>query len=95
MSKVLTFEVADEVYEACQQMVAQYGGSAEEYALEFMLRYGPKPRPKLTEEEAKAALDRLLRHAGAENLGYPTGADNESIDADLAQEYGNTHEEEA
>lgn len=94
MSKVLTFEVADEVYEACQQMAAQYGGSAEEYALEFMLRYGPKPRPKLSEEEAKAALDRLLRHAGAENSGTPDSADNEQIDADLAREYGSTHEED-
>ncbi|REJ39646.1 MAG: hypothetical protein DWQ53_22875 [Microcystis flos-aquae DF17] len=25
--------------------------------------------------------------------GYPTGADNESIDADLGREYGDTHEE--
>jgi hypothetical protein len=95
MSKVLTFEVPDEVYEACQQMAAQYGRSAEEYALEFMLKYGPKPRPQMSEDEAKAALDRLLQHAGAENLGHPTGADNESIDADLAQEYGSPHEEEA
>jgi len=30
---------------------------------------------------------------GAENLGYATGADNESIDADLAREYGSPHEE--
>jgi hypothetical protein len=29
-------------------------------------------------------LARLMRHAGAVNLGHPTGVDNESIDADLA-----------
>jgi hypothetical protein len=49
----------------------------------------------LTEEESRAAWERLRRHIGAANLGYPTGADNESIDADLAREYGSTHEEEA
>jgi predicted DNA-binding antitoxin AbrB/MazE fold protein len=30
---------------------------------------------------------------GSVDLGYPTGADNESIDADLAREYGSTHED--
>lgn len=32
---------------------------------------------------------------GAARLGYPTGADNESIDADLAREYANNHEDES
>lgn len=31
---------------------------------------------------------------GSVDLGYPTGLDNESIDADLAREYMNTHEDE-
>jgi predicted DNA-binding antitoxin AbrB/MazE fold protein len=30
---------------------------------------------------------------GSVDLGHPTGADNEGIDADLAQEYAATHEE--
>lgn len=30
---------------------------------------------------------------GSVSLGRPTGADNESIDADLAKEYANTHED--
>ncbi|MBA3694636.1 MAG: hypothetical protein H0X15_06970 [Acidobacteria bacterium] len=30
---------------------------------------------------------------GSVSLGNPTGSDNESIDADLAREYGSTHEE--
>ncbi|HLA96608.1 MAG TPA: hypothetical protein VK612_12870 [Pyrinomonadaceae bacterium] len=30
---------------------------------------------------------------GSENLGYPTGTDNDSIDADLASEYANDHED--
>jgi predicted DNA-binding antitoxin AbrB/MazE fold protein len=40
-----------------------------------------------------ADLARLLAHAGAVDLGEPTGADNASIDADLAREYGSSHED--
>ncbi len=31
---------------------------------------------------------------GSVSLGHPTGSDKESIDADLAREYGSTHENE-
>ena len=31
---------------------------------------------------------------GSVSLGHPTGADNESIDADLAREYASRHEDE-
>jgi hypothetical protein len=31
---------------------------------------------------------------GSVSLGHPTGSDNEQIDADLAREYGSTHEDE-
>jgi len=44
------------------------------------------------EQERAEAMARLMGHAGAVNLGHPTGADNESIDVDLAQEYGSIHE---
>jgi len=93
--KTLTFQVSDEVYEACQQIAAQYGRTEEEVVLEWLAKRAKKKRPKLTEEESRVAWERLQRHMGAENLGYATGADNESIDADLAREYGSTHEEEA
>ena len=62
--------------------------------LEFLLRYGPKPCPPLAEEERQAARERLLRFAGAVNSGDPRSADNDRIDADLAREYNNTHQEE-
>ena len=35
----------------------------------------------------------IRRFFGSVSLGHPTGSDNESIDRDLAREYGNTHEE--
>jgi hypothetical protein len=46
-------------------------------------------RKELTEQEIAKADARLLSHAI--NLGYATGLDNESIDADLANEYGDDH----
>jgi hypothetical protein len=95
MSKTLTFEIQDEIYEAAQQMATKYGRTTEEMILEWLARHRPKPRPPLSEEELEAARERLRRHAGAASLSHPTGADNESIDADLAREYGSTHEEES
>ena len=38
--------------------------------------------------------ERLRKHFGEVNRGVPTGADNASIDADLARAYENTHEAE-
>jgi hypothetical protein len=93
MSKTLTFELPDEVFHVLQQKAAQTGRSFEELALEFLLKHRRKPTPPLSDEERKAARERLMRHIGAQALGHATGADNESIDADLAREYGISHEE--
>ncbi len=91
--KTVTLQVPDEVFEVCQQMAEKQGRTVEECVMEFLLKYGPKPRPKLTEEESRAAWERLRRHFGAVNSGDPHSADNDRIDADLAREYGSTHEE--
>lgn len=91
----MTFELPDEIYEALQQMAVKYNRPVEALALEWLAQHAPKPRPHLSEEEQAAAWARLQRHAGAASLGHPTGTDNETIDADLASEYGSTHEEEA
>jgi hypothetical protein len=42
-----------------------------------------------TETEKEVARQRFRRHAGVIDLGYPTGADNQSIDADLIRAYSN------
>jgi 3-dehydroquinate synthase class II len=44
--KSITLQVPDEVYEACEQMARKYGRTVEECVMEFMLKYGPKPRTK-------------------------------------------------
>ena len=84
-----------ELYEAFQQIAAKQGRTTEEVALEWLAQRAAQRRRYLPEEERQAVRERFRRHAGAVNLGYATGADNESIDADLAREYGSTHEDEA
>ena len=86
--KTVTFQVSDEVYEGCRRMAAKCGKTVEECVLEFLLKHGPKPRAKLTEEESGAAWERLRRHFGAVNSGDPRSADNDRIDADLARQCG-------
>jgi hypothetical protein len=51
-------------------------------------------REQMSPDDARQAEERFARHIGSVGLGYPTGADNESIDADLAREYAATHEGE-
>jgi hypothetical protein len=46
-----------------------------------------------THKSSKASQCSLRELFGSIDLGYPTGADNESIDADLAREYASNHEE--
>lgn len=91
--KTLTIQVPDEVYAVCERMAARTGRTVEACVMEFLLKYGPRPAPVLSEEERRQAMERLLRHAGAQSLGRATGIDNEGIDADLAREYLDTHEE--
>ena len=45
------------------------------------------------EAEKKAARERFEGHLGEINLGRATRTDNESIDADLALAYDDSHEE--
>ncbi len=95
MSKTVSFEVPDEVYEVLQDVATKMGRPTEEVVLEWLARTAPKPRPKLTPEELEAARKRMQRHMGAVHSGNPRSADNDQIDIDLAREYGNTHEKES
>jgi predicted DNA-binding antitoxin AbrB/MazE fold protein len=56
----------------------------------------PNTRVRLTIESPtgpQRSLGTLRELFGSVDLRYPTGADNDSIDADLAHEYASTHEE--
>jgi hypothetical protein len=69
----------------------------EALILDEPLDLEPKTRVRVTIETSdapcvsdKASQSSLRELFGSVDLGYPTGADNESIDADLAREYGST-----
>jgi len=90
MSTVVTLELPDNVYEPLVKVAEKTGKPLEEWILAQLQAH--MPRAVLSERERAEAMARLMRHAGAANLGHPTGADNESIDVDLVQEYSSTHE---
>jgi hypothetical protein len=86
MSHVLTLEIPDEVYQPLAVAAARAGQTPEEWALTRLRALAPPPA------EQAAALARLMRHAGAVDLGRPTGAANDGIDAELAREAADSHE---
>ncbi|MEH2359445.1 hypothetical protein [Nostoc sp.] len=92
MSQVLSLELSDEVYAALQQQAELAGVSlAELVTTSIQQQYGSLRREKSqTETEKERDRQRFQSHAGNINLGYATGADNESIDADLVRAYSNT-----
>ncbi|MFW9262900.1 hypothetical protein [Nostoc sp. CALU 546] len=89
MSQVLSFELSDEVYATLQQQAEVAGVSlAELVATSIEQQYASVRRENSQPEtEKEAARQRFRSHAGSINLGYATGADNESIDADLAKAF--------
>jgi len=93
MSIVLNLELPDDVYKPLVKVAEKAGLSLEEWVLTRLRAY--VPQVVLSEQERAQAMARLMRHAGAVNLGHPTGLSNESIDEDLAREYSRTHEERA
>ncbi len=92
MSQTLSVILSDEAYRAIQQQAESVGVSTEHVAatsLESTFRHRVEIR---TEAEKEAARQRFERHFGEVHSGYATGGDNELIDADLAREYADNHE---
>jgi hypothetical protein len=87
MTRLLRLELPEEVYQPLAEEAERTGQSLEQWVVARLRSYVPTP------EERQAAFERLMRHAGAADLGHATGANNDAIDADLAREYGSTHEE--
>ena len=99
MSRVLTVELSDAAYAALERHAREAAKSPTELAAaaleqRFSAPDGSGERGQPTPEaDSRAARERFERHFGAVNLGYATGADNESIDADLARAYADSHED--
>jgi len=93
MEHTLTVTLPDEIYQPLVEAASKQGRTPEEFAAEQLAR-DVMPRRSVTEAEAQAAQARFERHFGTYDSGDPRSADNERIDADLAREYGATHDED-
>lgn len=80
MGYAINLEVPEEIYRPLLDAAAAANQTPEEWLL-FTLR-----------RQFAVPDTRLRRHFGVVNLGKPTGADNESIDADLARAYAGSDE---
>jgi hypothetical protein len=87
MSQVVTLELSDEVCIALKQKAESAGISLSEWIKVTLDQQSGLSSQQKTEAENEAARQRFRKHAGAIDLGYPTGADNDSIDADLIRAY--------
>ncbi len=84
-----TLELPEPVYEGLVEAARAVGTTPADWIARRLTESRPRRPQTISEEERRAALERLLSHCVS--LGYPTGADNEQIDADLAREYGDDH----
>ncbi|TVQ20020.1 MAG: hypothetical protein EA367_09765 [Leptolyngbya sp. DLM2.Bin15] len=93
MSQQLTLEISDEVYADLQQKANAVGLSIAEWIV-AAVSYQSSGVSKVLHsvEQQEEARQRFRNHAGVISLGYATGIDNESIDADLARAYASEYE---
>jgi hypothetical protein len=87
MAHELILELPDEVFQPLAKAATRAGQSLEQWATAQLQTCA------VSADRRAADLARLLQHAGAVDLGNPTGVNNEGIDADLAREYGSSHED--
>ncbi|MBF2050257.1 MAG: hypothetical protein EDM05_57640 [Leptolyngbya sp. IPPAS B-1204] len=93
MSQQLTLELSDEVYADLQQKANAVGLSITEWIVAVLSNQNNGiSRVLHSVAQQEEARQRFRSHGGAISLGYPTGIDNESIDADLARAYASEYE---
>lgn len=98
MNHTLTLELSDAAYATIRREAETTGTSPARLAeISLERQFGTSSglrdggsRPTKVEEQA--ARERFEQHFGAINLDGAAGADNESIDADLAREYADDHD---
>ncbi|MBA3248017.1 MAG: hypothetical protein ACR2GW_11240 [Pyrinomonadaceae bacterium] len=91
MSQTITITLPNEIYQPLADAASQEGRTIEELAAARLARTViTRSAPRADEAGRKRVSDFI----GAWDSGDPNSADNERIDADLAREYGATHDEE-
>jgi hypothetical protein len=90
MSQSVILELSDKAWSTLQSRAQATGISPADLAAASIERQfdGSVSR---TEAENQHARERFESHFGEVDLEDATGADNASIDADLAREYGSPH----
>jgi len=94
MSQTLAIVVSDEAYRAIRHEARTVGTTTEQVAASSLEQLFRQRVDLRTPEEKAAARLRFEQHLGEIRSGRPTGADNESIDAELAREYADNHEDD-
>jgi len=90
VSHTLTIQLTGQAFFRLQRQAEAAGTSPAELVAASLERPCEVRRPARTEAERASARQRFERHFGELDLGYPTGADNDGIDADLAAEYADS-----
>ncbi len=99
MSQTLIVELSDEVYAALQREAEAANVSPADVAATSLTQHFGHIPPWLRSTRSRSdvkregARERFEHHYGSVDLGYATGAENESIDADLAGEYASRRDE--
>jgi tRNA splicing ligase len=95
MSQILTLEISEQVFAAIQRQATATGVTPERLAAILIeQRFTQIPELCVDEAQKEIARARFERHFGTLSPNNAVSLNNESIDADLAKEYANTHEDE-
>ncbi|MBD2569956.1 hypothetical protein [Anabaena lutea] len=94
MSQILTLELSDKIAIAIQQQANNVGISPESLATALLEQHFSQVLPVSTDVQKELAQAKFEHHFGTLNIYSSTNIDNESIDADLAREYANNHEDD-
>jgi hypothetical protein len=88
MSQIVTLEIRDDLYAVLSNQAEIAGIPLSEWITVTLEQQNDLLERTKNKVEKEAARQRFRHHAGSIDLGYPTGADNQSIDTDLIQAYG-------
>lgn len=105
MSQEITVELSDEVYDIIERQAREANISPAQVASTSLDRYfrvqqgadtehktiGARGQARKNKAPLQAARERFEKHFGSVDVGYPTGLNNEQIDADLERDYANMH----
>jgi len=67
MSKTITLEIPDEVFNSFQKQAERRGETAEKFVLEIVLKNFSKMNGNLSKQEKDQALAELMKFVGAGN----------------------------